>query len=43
LGQGDELDFAILQERHQDSTEINQSMQQINEIQKGKIVREGGY
>jgi hypothetical protein len=31
-----DLDFAILRERHQDITDINQSLLQINEIGKGK-------
>jgi hypothetical protein len=32
----DDLDFAIIRERHQDISEINSSLLQINEIQKGK-------
>jgi hypothetical protein len=31
-----DLDFAIMRERHQDITDVNQSLLQINEIGKGK-------
>jgi hypothetical protein len=36
----EDLDYAILQERHQDITDINQSLLQINEIGKGKYVKQ---